>query len=136
MKQFQYGSSRVRRAVRLSDRRTRTVCPSGFLPGTTSYVYVRCRTYTLRHRMSDVRCRVQHRTYDIVLTILHTILYVRHRTFVSIVGATYDIVCPTYDIVGSGKSMSCENLRCRRFGILYRIRCRRCLSYTMSYVFA
>ena len=115
---------------------------SGFLPGTTSYVYVRCRTYTLRHRTSDVRCRVQHRTYDIVRTILHTILYIRHRTFVNIVGATYDIVCPTYDIVGSGKSMSytmsyvSENLRCRRFEIVYRIRCRRCLSYTMSYVFA
>ncbi len=43
---------------------------SGFsvLPGTTSYVYVRCRTYTLlvRHRTSDVRYRVQHCTYDIV----------------------------------------------------------------------
>ena len=118
---------------------------SGFLPGTTSYVYVRCRTYTLRHRTSDVRCRVQHRTYDIVRTILHTIFYVRHRNdrmFVNIVGATYDIVCPTYDIVGSGKSMSytmsyvSDNLRCRRFENVYRIRCRRCLSYTMSYVFA
>ena len=116
--------------------------PSGFLPGTTSYVYVRCRTYTLRHRTSDVRCRVQHRTYDIVRTILHTILHVRHRTFVNIVGATYDIVRPTYDIVGSGKSMSytmsyvSQNLRCRTFENVYRIRCRRCLSYTMSYVFA
>ena len=115
---------------------------SGFLPGTTSYVYVRCRTYTLRHRTSDVRCRTQHRTYDIVCTILHTILYIRHRTFVNIVGTTYDIVCLTYDIVGSGKSMSytmsyvSENLRYRRFEIVYRIRCRRCLSYTMSYVFA
>ena len=115
---------------------------SGFLPGTTSYVYVRCRTYTLRHRTSDVRCRVQHRTYDIVRTILHTILHVRHRTFVNIVGATYDIVRPTYDIVGSGKSMSytmsyvSQNLRCRTFENVYRIRCRRCLSYTMSYVFA
>jgi hypothetical protein len=83
-----------------------------------------------------------HRTYDIVRTILHTILNVRHRTFVNIVGATYDIVCPTYDIVGSGKSMSytmsyvSENLRCRRFENVYRIRCRRYLSYTMSYVFA
>ena len=114
---------------------------SGFLPGTTSYVYVRCRTYTLRHRTADVRCRVQHRTYDIVRTILHTILHVRHRTFVNIVGATYDIVRPTYDIVGSGKSMSytmsyvSQNLRCRTFENVYRIRCRRCLSYTMSYVF-
>ena len=113
---------------------------SGFLPGTTSYVYVRCRTYTLRHRTSDVRCRVQHRTYDIVRTILHTILHVRHRTFVNIVGATYDIVRSTYDIVGSGKSMSytmsyvSQNLRCRTFENVYRIRCRRCLSYTMSYV--
>lgn len=117
-------------------------CSSGFLPGTTSYVYVRCRTYTLRHRTSDVRCRVQHRTYDIVRTILHTILHVRHRTFVNIVGATYDIVRQTYDIVGSGKSMSytmsyvSQNLRCRTFENVYRIRCRRCLSYTMSYVFA
>jgi hypothetical protein len=115
---------------------------SGFLPGTASYVYVRCRTYTLRHRTSDVRCRVQHRTYDIVRTILHTILYVRHRTFVNIVGATYYIVCPTYDIVGAVKSMSytmsyvCENLRCRMLENVYRIRCRRYLSYTMSYVFA
>jgi hypothetical protein len=58
-----------------------TTHTSGFLPGTTSYVYVRCRTYTLRHRTSDVRCRVQYRTYDIVRTILHTILHVRHRTF-------------------------------------------------------
>ena len=119
-----------------------TTATSGFLPGTTSYVYVRCRTYTLRHRTSDVRCRTQHRTYDIVCTILHTILYIRHRTFVNIVGTTYDIVCLTYDIVGSGKSMSytmsyvSENLRYRRFEIVYRIRCRRCLSYTMSYVFA
>ena len=115
---------------------------SGFLPGTTSYVYVRCRTYTLRHRTAGVRCRVQHGTYDIVRTILHTILHVRHRTFVNIVGATYDIVRPTYDIVGSGKSMSytmsyvSQNLRCRTFENVYRIRCRRCLSYTMSYVFA
>ena len=115
---------------------------SGFLPGTTSYVYVRCRTYTLRHRTADVRCRVQHRTYDIVRTILHTILHVRHRTFVNIVGATYDIVRWTYDIAGSGKSMSytmsyvSQNLRCRTFENVYRIRCRRCLSYTMSYVFA
>ena len=79
---------------------------SGFLPGTTSYVYVRCRTYTLRHRTSDVRCRVQYRTYDIVRSILHTILHVRHRTFFQIVGATYDIVRLTYDVVGSGKSIS------------------------------
>jgi hypothetical protein len=96
----------------------------------------------VRHRTSDVRCRVQHRTYDIVRTILHTILYIRHRTFVNNVGATYDIVCQTYDIVGSRKSMSytmsyvSENLRHRRFEIVYRIRCRRCLSYTMSYVYA
>ena len=79
---------------------------SGFLPGTTSYVYVRCRTYTLRHRTSDVRCRVQYRTYDIVRTILHTILHVRHRMFFQIVGATYDIVRVTYDVVVSGKSIS------------------------------
>ena len=86
--------------------RTVTTGTSGFLPGTTSYVYVRCRTYTLRHRTSDVRCRVQYRTYDIVRTILHTILHVRHRTFDHIVGPTYDIVRLTYDVVGSGKSMS------------------------------
>ena len=107
-------------------------------------VRLRCRTYTLRHRTADIRCRVQHRTYDIVRTILHTILHVRHRSFVNIVGATYDIVRATYDIVGSssGKSMSytmsyvSQNLRCRTFENVYRIRCRRCLSYTMSYVFA
>ena len=116
--------------------------PSGFLPGTTSYVYVRCRTYTLRHRTADVRRRIQYRTYDIVRTILHTILHVRHRTFDHIVGATYDIVCMTYDVVGFGKSMSytmsyvSQNLRCRTFENVYRIQSRRYLSYTMSYVFA
>jgi hypothetical protein len=114
--------------------------PSGFLPGTTSYVYVRCRTYTVRHRTSDVRCRFQHRTYDVVRTMsrLHTTLNIRHRTFVNIVGATYDIVGQTYDIVRSMKCMSYamsyvpKNLRHRRFVNLCRIRCRRSLSYTMS----
>ncbi len=66
--------------------------PSGFLPGTTSYVYVRCRTYTLRHRTVDVRCRVQHRTYDIVRTILHTILHVRHRTIWNPDNLTYTVI--------------------------------------------
>ena len=129
---------------------------SGFLPGTTSYVYVRCRTYTLRHRTSDVRRRIQYRTYDIVRTILHTILHVRHRTFDHIVGPTYDIVRPTYVVVGSGKSMSYTmscvsktyDVVCLKMYIVYdvvgayRIRCRmfsrkRTTSYvcTISYIF-
>ena len=100
------------------------------------------KVYTCTRHNLTVILLSQHRTYDIVRTILHTILHVRHRTFVNIVGATYDIVRPTYDIVGSGKSMSytmsyvSQNLRCRTFENVYRIRCRRCLSYTMSYVFA
>ena len=60
----------------------------------------------LLYRTSDVRCRVQYSTYDIVRTILHTILHVRHRIFFQIVGATYDIVRVTYDVVVSGKSIS------------------------------
>jgi hypothetical protein len=94
---------------------------SGFLPGTTSYVYVRCRTYHVRHRTSDVRCRTQHRTYDIVRTMIHTTLNIRHCTFVNIVCATYDIVGQTYDIVRSMKSIKLlyflhlfSNLRHRR----------------------
>ncbi len=69
---------------------------------------------------------------------LHTTLNIRHRMFVNIVGATYDIVGQTYDIVGSIKCMSYtmsylpENLRHRRFVNSCRIRCRRCISYTMS----
>ncbi len=111
--------------------RTETSCPSGFLPGTTSYVYVRCRTYHVRHRASDVRCRIQHRTYDIVRTMLHATLNIRHRMFVNIVGATNDIVGQTYDIVRSMKCMSYamlyvpENLLHRRFVNSCRIRCRR-----------
>jgi hypothetical protein len=106
---------------------------SGFLPGTTLYVYVRCRTYPVRHRTSDVRCRTQHRTYDIVSTMLHTTLNIRHRTFVNIIGATYDIVGQTNDIVCSMKCMSYtmsyvpENLRHHRLVYSCRIRCRRCI---------
>ena len=48
--------------------------------------------------------------------------YVRCRRFRKIY-VEYDVVCE-------------PNLRCRTFENVYRIRCRRCLSYTMSYVFA
>jgi hypothetical protein len=77
----------------------------------------RTSTYDVVRTPYDIVCQTydvgfQYRTYDIVRTMLHTILHVRHRTFVHIVGATYDIVRLTYNVVGSGKS----------------------LSYTMSYV--
>ncbi len=89
------------------------------------------RTWHTRHPTSDVRCRIQHRTYDIVRTMLHTTLNIRRRTFVNIVGATYDIVGQTYDIVCSMKCMSYamsyvpENLRHCSFVNSCRIRCLR-----------
>ncbi len=92
----------------------------------------------LRHHMSAVRCRIQHSTYDIVRTMLHTTLNIRHHTFVNIIGATYDIVAQTYDIVRSMKCMSYamsyvpKKLRHCRFVNSCRIRCRRSWSYTMS----
>ncbi len=62
-------AARPRRVSRWQAQAGPSHCQSsGFLPGTTSYVYVRCRTYTLRHRTSEVQCRVQHRTSGILTT--------------------------------------------------------------------
>ncbi len=69
---------------------------SGFLPawGTISYVYVRYRTEHLRvdvvlnivRTISYVRCYIRHRTYQ------STRIRLGCRTFVNIVGVTYDIM--------------------------------------------
>ncbi len=58
----------------------------------TYIVRLRTMSYVVRHRTSEVRRRSQHRTYDIVRTMLRTTLNIRHHTFVNIVGLTYDIV--------------------------------------------
>ena len=119
---------------------------SGFLPPTMSYVTYDVVRRQTRHRRSDVRHRMSHRTYDIARTIFklwtydivrtmsyvlftsyvhvrHRMLDVRHRVYTSYTTSYVKLnmrhrTCTTYDIV-----------------CLYRIRCRTCNSRrTMSYV--
>ena len=128
------------------------------------YIQLHTGTYVHVHHLDSCQVRyrtstydivrstydIVRRTYDVVLNIVRTISYVRcylrHRTyqwircrtFLNIVGGTYDIVGWTYDIVCPRKCISYtisyvhKNIRHRRYEISCRIRCRRCISYTMS----
>ena len=119
---------------------------SGFLPPTMSYVTYDVVRRPTRHRRSDVRHRMSHRTYDIARTIFklwtydivramsyvlstsyvhvrHRMLDVRHRVYTSYTTSYVKLnmrhrTCTTYDIVG-----------------LYRMLCHTYNSrLTMSYV--
>ena len=99
--------------------------------------YVHPTTSYVRRTMSGSTSHVRHRTYDITYDIARTTSYVFPNRRCYIRHRTCDVRCRRFRKIYFVYDVVCEpNLRCRTFENVYRIRCRRCLSYTMSYVFA
>ena len=99
--------------------------------------YVHPTTSYVRRTTSGSISHVRHRTYDITYDIARTTSYVFPNRRCYIRHRTCDVRCRSFRKIYFVYDVVCEpNLRCRTFENVYRIRCRRCLSYTMSYVFA
>jgi hypothetical protein len=99
--------------------------------------YVHPTTSYVRRTMSGSISHVRHRTYDITYDIARTISYVFPNRRCYIRHRTLDVRCRRFRKFYVIYDVVCEqNLRCRTYENVHRIRCRRCLSYTMSYVFA